>query len=68
MDAFLSIIPLRTFFQNAILVKNTALPEINSKGEDKTTLVKIKKKALVSDYMDTVNVRLFKKEGKKLNR
>ena len=31
MDVFLSIIPLRTFLQNDILVKNTALPEINSR-------------------------------------
>ena len=35
MDVFLYIIPLRTFIQNVIPIKNTVLPEVISKGVGK---------------------------------
>ena len=47
MDAFLSIIPSRTFVQNVIPIKNTVLPEITSKGAGEAFLVKIENKMLL---------------------
>ena len=34
MNAFLSIIPFRTFVQNVTPVKNTALTEVSTKGAE----------------------------------
>ena len=57
MDAFLSIIPSKTFFQNVIPIENTVLPKIISKGKGKAFLVKIENKMLFQNQKDTVNVR-----------
>ena len=46
MDAFLSIIPSRTFVQSVIPIENTLLPDINSKEAGKAFLVKIENKML----------------------
>ena len=44
MDAFLHIIPSRTFDENVMHIKNTVLPELRSKGTGKAFLVKIENK------------------------
>ena len=48
MNAFLSIIPFRTFVQNVTPVKNAALTEVSTKGaEENWELFKIEGKILL---------------------
>ena len=47
IDAFLSVIPSRSFVPNVIPTKKTALPEIGSKGAGKRFLVKVENKMLL---------------------
>lgn len=51
---------LITFAQNGIIIKNTALPGISCKVVEEARLVKIKKKLLLQNLKDIVNVRLLK--------
>ena len=47
MNAFLSIIAIRTLLQKVIHIRNTVLPEISNKGARKVFLVQSKNKMLL---------------------